>query len=158
MNFYPHRIGDHASATSHLSMLEDCAYRRLLDWYFLDEKPIPLDARKVYRRVRASSDAEREAVDVVLAEFFTKTEEGYRHGKSDDEMERIRITSEERSAAAAKRWNAKRERDAMQQGCKEDANACPDDANASADDAKGIHSQYPKPNTSQSPGRLFTEA
>lgn len=31
MNYYPFHIGDYLTETAHLSWLEDCAYRRLLD-------------------------------------------------------------------------------------------------------------------------------
>jgi uncharacterized protein YdaU (DUF1376 family) len=81
MNFYPFHIGDYASATRHLSWLEDAAYRRLLDMYYVREEPFPLDRRQVYRLVVASTTEQREAVDQVLAEFFTETEFGYLHDR-----------------------------------------------------------------------------
>lgn len=107
MNYYPHHIGDYASATAHLTPLEDCFYRRLLDWYYLDEKPIPLEPRAVYRRIRAAAEADREAVDTVLGEFFIRTDEGYRHGRCDAEIERSRIKSEARREAGSKAWRGK---------------------------------------------------
>ena len=79
MNYYPFHIGDYASATRHLSWVEDAAYRRLLDVYYVREEPLPVDVRQVYRLVVASTDEQREAVDVVLGEFFKLTEDGYRH-------------------------------------------------------------------------------
>ena len=41
MNFYPFHIGDYASATRHLTWIEDAAYRRLLDVYYVKEGPLP---------------------------------------------------------------------------------------------------------------------
>ena len=43
VNYYPHHIGDYSKDTSHLTMLEDAAYRRMLDVYYATEKPLPLD-------------------------------------------------------------------------------------------------------------------
>ena len=66
MNFYPFNIGDYSAATKHLSWDEDLAFRRLLDAYYTREEPIPLDRRQAYRLVMAQTDAQREAVDIVL--------------------------------------------------------------------------------------------
>ena len=69
MNYYPFHIGDYASATRHLSWEEDLAYRRLLDWCYTSEKPLPNDIAKVCRLVVATTDAQRVAVETVLSEF-----------------------------------------------------------------------------------------
>jgi uncharacterized protein YdaU (DUF1376 family) len=86
MNFYPFHIGDYASATRHLSWDEDLAYRRLIDAYYTREAPIPLDRRAVYRLVVASTPEQREAVDVILAEFFTETSDGWVNSRCEEEM------------------------------------------------------------------------
>lgn len=86
MNFYPHHIGDYLTATAHLSWVEDCAYRRLLDVYYSRERPIPLDVAQAARLVRASSKDERAAVDTVLREFFLQTEGGWVHARCDEEI------------------------------------------------------------------------
>lgn len=41
MNFYEHHLGDYMRDTAHLSMIEDAAYRRLLDAYYIREAPLP---------------------------------------------------------------------------------------------------------------------
>ncbi|RPP48164.1 hypothetical protein IPC1156_32430, partial [Pseudomonas aeruginosa] len=38
MNFYPFHPGDYMLRTAHLEPLEDLAYRRLLDLYYVGEK------------------------------------------------------------------------------------------------------------------------
>ena len=86
MNFYPFHIGDYASATAHLSILEDGVYRRLLDCYYTREEPLPVDVRQCCRLVRAQSPDERQAVDDVLREFFELTPHGWRHSRCDDEL------------------------------------------------------------------------
>lgn len=70
MNYYPFHIGDYLSATRHLSWEEDAAYRRLLDTYYTNEKPLPSELRAVCRLVLATTESQREAVKTVLEEFF----------------------------------------------------------------------------------------
>ena len=89
MNYYPFHIGDYASATRHLSWDEDAAYRRLLDAYYTLEKPIGAD--RVYRLVLAASKAQRQAVDVVLSEFFTLTSDGWMHERCESELDSMRV-------------------------------------------------------------------
>lgn len=102
MNFYPHHIGDYLTATAHLSWVEDCAYRRLLDVYYSREKCIPLDVAQAARLIRASAKDERKAVETVLSEFFLKSEDGWTHGRCEEEIEKAR------EAAGRARVNGKK--------------------------------------------------
>lgn len=113
MNYYPHHIGDYARDTAHLSMLEDGAYRRLLDLCYATEKPLPLDREKLNRLVRARSNAEKEAVAVVLGEFFIEGEDGWHQRRVEEELERAQEKSAKASASAAKRWHSQRNENAM---------------------------------------------
>ena len=79
MHYYPHHIGDYRSGTMHLSNEEDLAYRRLLEMYYDTEQPIPLETQWVARRLRVGT----EALESVLRDFFTRTEEGFRNAKCD---------------------------------------------------------------------------
>lgn len=108
MNFYPFHIGDYASATRHLSWIEDAAYRRLLDVYYVKEEPLPLDVRQVYRLVVASTDEQREAVDVVLGEFFICMEDGYHHTRCDAEIFKVAREQAMANAGSARRRAVKR--------------------------------------------------
>lgn len=113
MNFYPFHIGDYASATRHLSWDEDCAYRRLLDVYYTTEKPLPLDIKQVCRLAVASTKAQRDAVAVVLEEFFEKTDAGWINARADEEIDAMRIkqaAGEEKAAHEAGRMTRYRER------------------------------------------------
>ncbi|QHJ00094.1 DUF1376 domain-containing protein [Xylophilus rhododendri] len=94
MNFYPHHIGDYLTATAHLSWLEDCAYRRLLDVYYSREQAIPAEIPKACRLVRASSKDERAAVDTVLNEFFRLTDAGWIHSRCEVEIVKAREAAE----------------------------------------------------------------
>lgn len=69
MNYYERHLGDYARDTGHLSMLEHGAYTLLLDRYYITEQGIP--ASQAQRIARARTKEERDAVDSVLAEFFT---------------------------------------------------------------------------------------
>ena len=102
VNFYPHHIGDYMTATAHLTWLEDCAYRRLLDLYYSREQAIPADIAQAARLCRASSKDERKAVETVLAEFFKLTEHGWEHSRC--EVEIVKAAD----AAARARENGKK--------------------------------------------------
>lgn len=93
MNFYPHHIGDYLTATAHLTWLEDCAYRRLLDVYYSREQAIPLDVAQASRLVRAQSKEERKAVETALNEFFVKGESGWTHNRCIEEIEKARVSA-----------------------------------------------------------------
>lgn len=82
MIWYKFHIGDYISHTMHLDDAEDLAYRRLLDWYYMSEKPLPLDVALVSRRIRLDEDV----VAPVLNEFFEKTKEGYINSRADKEI------------------------------------------------------------------------
>lgn len=101
MNYYKHHIGDYDAATSHLTWLEDAAYRRLLCLYYRKEQPIPEDLGAACRLVRAVSKMERDAVENVLREFFHQGPDGWRHDRCDGEIEAAA------SKATANRTNGK---------------------------------------------------
>ncbi len=105
MNYYAFHIGDYAKDTAHLGMVEDAAYRRLLDLYYSREAPLPTDDRQLCRLVRAQSEAEREAVQIVLGEFFTKTDDGWRHARCDAEIAKASEKKAKASQSAARRWS-----------------------------------------------------
>lgn len=117
MNFYQHHIGDYATATRHLSWEEDLAYRRLIEAYYAHEQPLPLDRKRCYKLAVCQTAKHRAAVDAVLDEFFTKTDQGYRHKRFDEEIAEFykarsrywwnALTNEERCALQAARNAAK---------------------------------------------------
>ncbi|MBC7602780.1 MAG: YdaU family protein [Ramlibacter sp.] len=94
MNYYKRHIGDYAAATRHLSLLEHGVYGMLLDVYYTSEKQLPLDLRAVQRLVGAKSDDEREAVQIVLTEFFEQTPDGWRQTRCDEEIHHKQAKSE----------------------------------------------------------------
>jgi uncharacterized protein YdaU (DUF1376 family) len=77
-------------------MVEDGAYRRLIDAYYVKEAALPADIRQVCRLVRATSKVERAAVASVLREFFIEQPDGWYHKRCESEIKKIH----NRSAAA----------------------------------------------------------
>lgn len=99
MNYYPFNIGDYLAHTAHLSVVEDCAYRRLIDTYYLTEKALPLDVKACARLIRMR---EHEAeVAAVLAEFFTETPGGWTQARCDEEILRYQDKNSKARASAA---------------------------------------------------------
>ena len=82
MIWYKFHLGDYITHTLHLSDAEDLAYRRLLDLYYMSEKPIPLNTEEVARKIRLDLDV----TESVLSEFFDRTESGYRNSRCDAEI------------------------------------------------------------------------
>ena len=107
MHYYNFHIGDYKSHTHHLSVIEDCAYRRLLDHYYLHE--LPIKQREIARQI-GMRDYEAEVLSV-LEEFFTSTESGYVHRRAEVEIAHFRSKIEQASkagkASAERRLNGR---------------------------------------------------
>jgi uncharacterized protein YdaU (DUF1376 family) len=101
MHFYQFHIGDYKSHTHHLSPMEDLAYRRLLDHYYLHEAPIK--QRDIARQI-GLRDNEQEVL-TVLNEFFVSTDAGFINPRADEEIAKYRKFSEDGKKGAAKRWH-----------------------------------------------------
>lgn len=105
LKFYKHHIGDFMRDTAHLSLLEEGIYRRLMDWYYINERPLPTDLERICRLVRATED-ERAAVREVLNEFFALQQDGYHQSRCDRELKEWYERSEKAKQSAEARWNA----------------------------------------------------
>jgi uncharacterized protein YdaU (DUF1376 family) len=130
LNYYPFHIGDYVSATRHLSWEEDAAFRRLLDTYYTTEKPIPADLRAACRLVMAQTDSQREAVRVVLDEFFTPTDAGWINKRADSEIDAMREKQQKQRDKANKRWHMPKPAPGNAAASKSDAAASKSDADA----------------------------
>lgn len=103
MHYYQFNIGDYKSHTEHLSEMEDLAYRRLLDWYYLHESAIPLDIQETARQIRMRSHTD--CIAVVLQEYFERTDDGWVHHRANKEIAKTGEKSAKASASAKARWN-----------------------------------------------------
>jgi uncharacterized protein YdaU (DUF1376 family) len=100
MHYYHFHIGDYSSHTRHLTVIEDIAYRRMLDFYYLHEQPINPD--KIARMIGMKEY--KDDVAEVLDEFFEKTDRGYINQRADEEIAQYREFIEAGKRGAAKRW------------------------------------------------------
>ena len=100
MHFYQFHIGDYKSHTHHLSPMEDLAYRRLLDHYYLHEAPIK--QRDIARQI-GMREFEQDVL-TVLDEFFVSTEAGFINPRADAEIAKFKEFAEAGKRGAAKRW------------------------------------------------------
>lgn len=85
MNYYKRHLGDYAKDTGWLSTYQHGVFALLLDWYYANEKAIPIDL--AYRIVKARSGPERKATEEVLLAFFDLNKHaGFAHNKHADEV------------------------------------------------------------------------
>lgn len=84
MNFYQFHIADFALHTSHLTLEEEAVYRRLLDYYYDTESPIPTETQQVIRRLRLGSYSD--IVGSILEEFFVLEDDGWHNLRADMEI------------------------------------------------------------------------
>jgi uncharacterized protein YdaU (DUF1376 family) len=102
MHFYQFNIGDYASHTRHLTPIEDIAYRRLLDIYYLHECLLSNCSATLARKINMREyEAE---VKSVLEEFFQLTDGGYANLRADKEIAKYQQFIEAGKRGAAKRW------------------------------------------------------
>jgi len=102
MHYYNFHIGDYKSHTHHLTIIEDIAFRRLLDHYYLHELPIK---QRIVARQIGMLEYEQEVLSV-LNEFFDDTPDGYINPRADGEIAKYRELSDAGKRGAAKRWNS----------------------------------------------------
>ena len=102
MHYYQFNIGDYISHTRHLSPIEDIAYRRLLDAYYLSERPLNSGIATVARQI-GLRDYEQE-VKIVLEEFFRLTDDGWINTRADKEIAKYREMVDAGKRGAVKRW------------------------------------------------------
>lgn len=86
MHYYKFNIADYRKDTTHLTPIEHYIYRSLIDWYYLDEQPIPKETQSVIRRLSLGSDSVNLVINV-LSDFFELTDKGYIHKRIDIEIE-----------------------------------------------------------------------
>jgi uncharacterized protein YdaU (DUF1376 family) len=98
VNYYEHHIGDYAEATSHLSILEDGVYSRLIRKYYAKEGPLPGTLEAVCDLINARTKPERAAVEKVLKSFFELGDDGFHQDRCDEEIARYLEAEPERQA------------------------------------------------------------
>ena len=84
MHYYQFNISTWILHTSHLTVEEECVYRRLIDFYYDTEKPIPKETKPVIRRLRLVNY--ETIVDQILGEFFVLGDDGWHNNRADIEI------------------------------------------------------------------------
>lgn len=96
MHYYQHNIGDYARDTGHLSVIEHGIYRLLLDWCYLNEKPITTEhAVRIARGYQVETES-------VLSEFFNLESDGWTHKRVIKEIDDYRVKAEKNRQNGAK--------------------------------------------------------
>ena len=119
MNYYPFHIGDYRSHTAHLTRMQDLAYRRLLDLYYMHERSLPADPVQCARRIGMSDCLDD--VRVVLEDFFVLDEIGHHNKRCDEILHEFTSRREKAQRAgiasgAARRAKAQQEEQALPPG------------------------------------------
>ena len=86
MDYWRRYVGDYLAKTQALTMIEDGAYTRLLDYYYANEEPLPVSKAEIYEIARATNAAGRNAVDRVLDRKFDLKADGWHNDRADKEI------------------------------------------------------------------------
>ena len=111
MHYYEFNIGDYMRDTAHLDEMEDLAYRRMLDLYYLRELPLPKTIPEIAKLIRMRTHSE--SIANVLREYFTLTDDGYVNEKAGSTLAKIYDKSEKAKKSAEKRWGIQRLKNAI---------------------------------------------
>ena len=126
MHYYKFNIGDYTSHTSHLDPLEDITYRRMLDWLYLHESPLPDSIDQIARLIRMRTH--NECIEIVLREFFKLTDYGWIQENAMNEIDAYKEKSQKAKASAEARWAKKPikpDANALRSECESNANHKP---------------------------------
>jgi len=126
MHYYPFHISDYMAHTAHLDLLEDLAYRRMIDWQHLHEKPLPNDIEEIAKLIGMRSHCD--SIAYVLREFFelgSDGSNGYKNKRVWSEIERFRNKSKKAQQSAKCRWDKEKNAVALQSQSEGNANQQP---------------------------------
>jgi uncharacterized protein YdaU (DUF1376 family) len=123
MHYYQFNIKDYKAHTDHLSLMEDLAFRRMLDWVYLHEKPLPINTTEIAKRILMPTHSE--SIEFVLNEFFELVEDGYVNLTATDNIDSFKAKSEKATKSANMRWNKKPDANDMRTHSEGNANHKP---------------------------------
>ena len=105
---FPFHIGDYLRDTRGLSLAEHGAYLMLMLEYYAKGGPLPAEPKTLYRICGARTARERQAVDQVLAQFFTNGDGLVRNPRCDLELDGYRERRRKSQDSANVRWDKSR--------------------------------------------------
>lgn len=106
MHYYSFNIGDYASHTSRLTPIEDIAYRRMLDLYYLNEQPLKGCEKVIAREIGLIDHLD--SVEYVLSKFFVKDENVFRQKRIDIELKKYASNAKNKIKAGKASAKARR--------------------------------------------------
>jgi len=124
MHYYRFNIGDYKSHTSHLDPLEDIAYRRMLDYCYLNEIGLPENIEEIGRLISMRTHCE--CIANVLREFFYIENGVYKNKRVEIDLHDFKSKSEKAANSAKEKWRKHRlssDANAERTQCENDANA-----------------------------------
>jgi len=86
MHYYQFNIKDYSFATIRMSLMEDLAFRRMLDFYYESEKPLPCELKRIAKLI--GMNEHQESIRDVLNEFWLETEQGWVNTRAGEEIAR----------------------------------------------------------------------
>lgn len=107
MHHYQFYIKDYMADTARLSEMEDLAYRRMLDWCYLNECALPAEVSEVARAIGMRSHCD--SVEYVLDTYWRITPDGYVQTRVQDDLAKIYAKSEAARKSAEARWRKREE-------------------------------------------------
>jgi len=124
MHYYRFNIGDYKSHTSHLDPLEDIAYRRMLDYCYLNEIGLPESLEEIGRLISMRTHCD--CIANVLREFFYIENCVYKNKRVEIDLHDFKSKSEKAASSAKEKWRKHRlsgAANAERTQCENDANA-----------------------------------
>ena len=111
MHFYPHNIAAFNNSTRHLTRVERSVYRDSIELYYDTEQPLPGDDFCwLSRKLLCRTDEEKEALKVILGEFYSLEDGVYRHERCDIEIEKYRANNSAKARAGKASAEARRKK------------------------------------------------
>lgn len=131
MHYYTFKPKDYMSKTSFLEPMEDLAYRRMLDYCYLNEKPLPENIDEIAMLISMRTHCD--SIAIVLRYFFELTASGYVNDRVLREIDAYHSKSNKAKASAMARWDKKPSKDkgldnhanALRNECESNANHKP---------------------------------
>lgn len=102
MHYFTFHPKDYMSKTNFLEPMEDLAYRRMLDYQYLNECPLPKDIDEIAMLINMR--AHSESIATVLRYFFELTDDGYVNDRAEKEIAKYQTKSDKARKSANVRW------------------------------------------------------
>jgi len=100
MHYYQFNIKDYSFATIRMTLMEDLAFRRMLDLFYESEKALPFELKRIAKLI-GMVDHQEEIRDI-LNEFWEETEKGWVNSRAETEIEKYQAKAESARANGKK--------------------------------------------------------